>query len=143
MLPFGHVAVAGLTNRMIWGEVSPLPTLVGALLPDLLDKPPAWVLKITSTSHGYGHTPLVALLAGLVASRVMVRNDARQLATAYYSHLVADDAHHGRVPWLLPFSAWKRRSRSTTNARWKFGILLEFPAVALIGYWIARTCGRS
>ena len=77
---------------------------LGALLPDLIDKPPTWF--IVDNGHTVGHTllfSLTILLPGLLL--LARRNDPRLLAVgvAVLSHLAGDPVTHapGTLLWPL------------------------------------------
>ena len=137
MFPAGHVWAAATVNRAAWRDDAFLPTLLGAALPDLIDKP-AWALGRHGSSHRFGHTPLAAIAVWAVAAEVAGPRFARLLGTAYLSHLVADELHHGRVPWLLPLSDWKSRDKDPTARTKLAGLAIEVPALLFSAGWLAR-----
>lgn len=130
MYPAGHAASAALVNRALYGEHDPAATLAGALLPDVIDKSMAWVLRITRSSHHAGHTPVAALAFSLLAAPIIGRRRAAAFGTSYLVHLAGDELHHGRVPWLMPLSNRKRRRHDESHRRWF--VVLEAPALAVL-----------
>lgn len=128
MYPASHAASAALVNRALFGEDDPAATIAGALLPDVIDKTMAWVLRITRSSHHAGHTPVAAFAFSLLAAPVFGRRRAAAFGAAYLVHLAGDELHHGRVPWLMPLSSHKRRRHDESHRRW----FLAFEAPALL-----------
>ena len=83
MYPPGHVAVAALAS----GPGRPfLAVVLGALLPDLIDKP-LWLLGLVSGTRGVGHAVLTWVVVAAVAWGVQV---LRPVAVGGVSHLLAD-----------------------------------------------------
>ena len=135
MFPIAHVASAVLANRLAYDDDRIAPAVVGALLPDLVDKTLAWVLHVTESSHHIAHTPLAAAGLSLVAARFWGRSIARSFGSAYFIHLVGDEVHHGRVPWRMPFSSSRRKDSAVGAEKMRLrvlGILLEVPASVLL-----------
>ena len=109
--------------------------VLGALLPDALDRTLHLILRVTHRSHHIGHTPLSVAALTVVAVAFVNPNFAGRFAFSYLTHLVTDDLHHGRVPWLLPFSAWTRLPQARGRARlrnWLVGLALEFPSAWIL-----------
>ncbi len=130
MYPASHVASAALVNRALYGEHDPAATLAGALLPDVIDKSMAWVLRITRSSHHAGHTPVAALTFSLLAAPIFGWRRAAAFGTSYLMHLAGDELHHGRVPWLMQLSRRKRRRHDGSHRRWF--VVFELPALAVL-----------
>lgn len=100
-LAVGYLCYAGFTR---WqqgdppGETATLAAIVGAALPDLLDKPP-WLFGVVDVGRTVGHSLLFAIPV-VVAGWLLARSrDRRPLGVAfaigYASHLATD------VPWHL------------------------------------------
>lgn len=123
MLPLGHM-VAGCGGAWLVkqgvGERSPNPlarlfdsidyrfVAIGAVLPDLVDKPLIWfILRDTETygGHHFGHSLVFALGLLLLGSAVGALGENRVflLAIGALSHVLLDSVT--RVPWslLYPF----------------------------------------
>jgi len=132
MYPIAHFASAVVVNRLLHRDRSVAPAAVGALFPDAVDKTLAWVLRVTPSSHYIAHTPIAAGALSLLTAKLFGPKAARSVASAYVTHLVCDDAHHGRVPWLLPFSQYRRLPRQRNWRLHAAGLLLELPALALL-----------
>lgn len=106
MQPVVHLAVGYLCYaayaRWDRGEPpAPAPTgaaIVGAALPDLLDKPP-WLAGVVDVGRTVGHSLLFAIPAIAAVWVVAKTRDRRTLGVAfavgYLSHVAAD------VPWHL------------------------------------------
>lgn len=102
MWPWGHVAVAYVcysAGRRVLRRPPPadLPVAVlalGALTPDLIDKPLSWGLELFPTGYALGHSVFVALPVGVALLLVGRRRDRGELAAAfvlgYWSHLLGD-----------------------------------------------------
>ena len=96
---------------------------LGALLPDLIDKPLSWFIigdALNNNGHLFGHTLLFALTMLLPGLYLLVsRNDPRLLAVAVavLSHFAGDPVTHAPRILLWPL----------------FGV--EFSRVSLLGPW--------
>lgn len=124
MFPIGHVASAVLLAQLR-GRRPSLATVVSSQIPDLLDKPFAWVLRRSESSHLLAHSLIGWLLFRLLAASALSRQRSAELSDAYLSHLLADELHHGRVPWLYPVSTAKRRARDRSGRVLRIGLILE------------------
>lgn len=102
MWPTGHLAFAYLSYRgYLWRrEATSIPDLpvvalgVGALLPDLVDKPLAWTLALLPSGRSLAHSLFTALALG-VALYVLARGTrylvvAGALYLGHLSHLLGD-----------------------------------------------------
>ena len=139
-MPLGHVATGILVNKIFFKRQCVTAAVLGALLPDALDRTLHLILRLTRSSHHIGHTPLAVAGLSLAFAGAISPRFAVSLASSYLTHLVTDDFHHGRVPWLLPFSDYRRLPRSQGRARirnWVVGFALEIPS-AWILYELAR-----
>lgn len=102
MWPWEHVALGYLllslghraSGRDPPSDAPALLLAVGALLPDLVDKPLSWGLDLYPTGFGPGHSAFVAVPVGLLVIGVGVDRDRRLRAggfvVGYWSHLAAD-----------------------------------------------------
>ena len=120
-----------LFNRLVFKDEEVAPAAVGSLLPDFVDKPLAWVLRVTPSSHYLAHTPLAGAALSLMVARLWGSRTARSFGSAYLLHLLADELHHGRVPWLMPFSAHKRLPHRRSLRRSLASLISEIAAFAL------------
>ncbi|MEX0785719.1 MAG: metal-dependent hydrolase [Dehalococcoidia bacterium] len=111
MLPTAHVATALAVNRLAGFRAGNAPAILGALVPDMIDKTLSWVLRITPTARHIAHTPLSVGVLSLGASKLMGARWGRAFATAYTVHLLGDLWHGGRIPWLLPFKRYDWRAK--------------------------------
>jgi hypothetical protein len=108
VLPFGHLgftlAAARLARRRVEAAGTlPLVALgVGALLPDMVDKPIGWLVLEWGVGRLWGHTLLFAVLLALVTLALRHRGAARAapvaaaLALGSFAHLALDRM------WELP-----------------------------------------
>jgi hypothetical protein len=83
-----HLAAAGLFSRV--SDLSPLWLVIGAAMPDLVDKP-LGLFGITTLFHSVGHAGLVVVVV-LVPIALSSRGGLA-LATGWVSHLVLDAVH--------------------------------------------------
>ena len=108
MWPWGHLAFAYITYRG-WGLLQGRRSLaglavvflaVGAMAPDLIDKPLAWTVPLLPSGRSLAHSFLTVGVVGVVLHFVVTDPGPRKLAGAFYfgavSHLIAD-----AVPGLL------------------------------------------
>jgi hypothetical protein len=97
-----HLVVAALVGCM--SRLSSAWLVVGAAIPDVVDKPLGW-LGIVDLYHSVGHTALLAPLALLVA---LSSRAGLAVAIGWGSHLVLDALHvviNGR-PGAALFLGW-------------------------------------
>ncbi len=99
MLPLAHVGTALILAKAARASTS--FAVLGALTPDLVDKPPAWVLKVTPSGRYVGHSLLSCLLLSLVALKLFGRRASLGFGLGYVGHLAGDV--ESPVPWLMPF----------------------------------------
>src|SRR5580704_10954240 len=91
MFVFGHIGI-GRTLAGPWRRRLPaFPFIVGALLPDLIDKPLYYsrIWEFVSCTRTFGHTGLLLALIGAVAYLTRSRGLAA-LALGVATHLVLD-----------------------------------------------------
>ncbi len=81
-------------------------SVLGALVPDAIDKTLAWVLQVAPAARHIAHTPLAAALLTTGASAVLGRRKGAAFGAAYLTHLIADLWEGGHVPWLMPFKRY-------------------------------------
>lgn len=105
MWPWGHLAVAYLGYRTIC-FIKPTSTLwkltigtvlavsIGALFPDLVDKPLAWSLSILPSGRSLAHSLLTLTVITSVGWRLATHNQHRRLIVAFafgaFSHSLSD-----------------------------------------------------
>ena len=97
-----HLAVAAVAGR--WTRLSPVLLVVGAALPDLVDKP-LGSLGVTALFHSVGHSLLFVLVVGPLA---LLGRAGVAVALGWASHLLLDVVHvvvNGR-PADAVFLAW-------------------------------------
>jgi hypothetical protein len=139
LFPIAHIASAMLFNRLLYQDKGLVAGALGSLIPDAVDKPLAWVLRVTPSSHYLAHTPLAAAGLSLIVARLSGARAARSFGSAYLLHLLTDDLHHGRVAWLLPFSRYRRLPRRRSIWLFAIGLLGEVPAFALARFLLRRS----
>ena len=90
------------------GQIDYRLVMLGALLPDLIDKPLGWFLfrdYFDANSHLYGHTGLFALMFLLPGIYFVARrNDPRLLSigVAVLTHFVVDPVNHSPGTFFWP-----------------------------------------
>ena len=137
MLPTAHVASALLAQRVLPVEPDREAAIAGALLPDVIDKTLAWVLKVAPSGRHIGHTPIAALLISAGASAVFGRKRGVALGSAYAVHLVGDLWKGGHVPWLMPLRKYNLRGQAWRADLSVQTLLLEAAGAAVV-VWLLR-----
>jgi hypothetical protein len=94
----GHLAFSVLGNRYLKAEW--IPVIVGAFLPDLIDKPLNDVFHITPYGRYAMHSLFGLGIATLVAFLICNRKIAYSYCIGHASHLIADADFN---PWFWPF----------------------------------------
>ena len=110
MLPLGHVAVALAASDRIGGDSR--AAILSSQLPDLVDKPLAWVFKATESSRYVAHTLVATALCLGVVAAVSGPRTVRGIAAGYLTHLAADELLGGKVPLLWPFKRYRLGHKS-------------------------------
>ncbi|MDY6817914.1 MAG: metal-dependent hydrolase [Halobacteriales archaeon] len=87
MLFATHLVAAALLGR--WSRLSPLWVVVGAAVPDLVDKPLA-IFGVVDLFHSVGHSGLLIVVAIPVA---LVSRTGRAAVIGWGSHLLLDAGH--------------------------------------------------
>lgn len=103
MLPLGHVGTAVLLTKV--SRTVTTFGVLGVLTPDLIDKPPAWILKVTPSGRYIGHSLGSCLLLTLALFKFFGRNAGLGFGLGYLAHLAGDIGGH--VPWLMPLVAYE------------------------------------
>ena len=141
----GHIAISVLQHRCLDTEL--VPSLLGGLFPDALDKTLCQVLRITPSGRMWGHTLLGLGLTTILVGAVRGRRAARSWALGYAGHLAADTG--GKLPLLYPFMAYEfepspgfseivRRFLSDRQE-----VALEFGLLAAALVWMRRAEASS
>ena len=105
MLPPGHIATALVLGRLARADAT--PAVAGALAPDLIDKPLAWLLHVIPGGRYLAHSLTAALLLSLAVGRLFGRRAVAGFAVGYLGHLAGDRTGGGHVPWLMPFRRYE------------------------------------
>ncbi|ELZ10838.1 hypothetical protein C479_08503 [Halovivax asiaticus JCM 14624] len=102
MWPWEHVLVGYLAYSLLahlWWRDGPsgleaIAVAVGALVPDLVDKPLAWEFGVFESGYAIGHSIFfalpISLVAGVLANRLGKRRIGIALAVGYLFHLPGD-----------------------------------------------------
>jgi membrane-bound metal-dependent hydrolase YbcI (DUF457 family) len=105
VLPLGHLAAGVVASDLIDGD--PLAAAFTSQVPDLVDKPLAWILKTTSSSRFVAHT-FVALACWVAIARIWRGPRVmRGTLAGYVTHLAGDQMLGGKVPLLWPVKRYK------------------------------------
>lgn len=99
---FGHIPLAYLAQRLFKTEL--VPTMSGALFPDVVDKSLCEVLHITPSGRMWAHTLLSFGLSTALVRIVAGKRTAFGWAVGYLSHFVGDVP--GPIPFLYPFKSY-------------------------------------
>ncbi len=98
----GHIAVSILTHRVLGTKM--VPTLIGGLFPDMVDKTLCQVLHVTPNGRMWAHT-LVSLTASTSLIRLFAGKEmARAWGLGYAGHFLADSP--GTLPLGYPFRSY-------------------------------------
>ena len=82
-----HLVAAGLFSRVT--RLSPLWLVVGAAIPDVVDKP-LGTLGVTTLFHSVGHS---LVLVAVMVPLALWRREGLAVATGWASHLALDALH--------------------------------------------------
>ncbi len=136
MYPLAHLAASLLVNEAYRGNR--VSAAAGALVPDAIDKPLAWVLGVTPSGRYAAHSLAGASILTLATLRLGGRRRGASFGASYLCHLVFDVWGDGHVPWLMPFKTYRRSER-----RWSLGITARTVVLELIGMLVlARFVAR-
>lgn len=142
MLPTAHIASALLANRLAGLGDDAAPAVLGALVPDLIDKTLSWVLGVVPASRHIGHTPLAVAVASIGVAAFVGRRRAAAFGLAYLVHLLGDLWEHGHVPWLMPFKRYDQ-----AGERWQVQVSAGSAALEVLGFayllWAAKEGSAS
>ncbi|HET9200424.1 MAG TPA: metal-dependent hydrolase [Dehalococcoidia bacterium] len=136
MLPLGHVAVALAASDLIGGDTR--VAVLSSQLPDLVDKPMAWIFNTTDSSRYVAHTLLATTACLIAASVAGGRPVARGVLAGYLTHLAADQMVGGKVPLLWPFRRYQLGHKSFRPK--PRAILIEIAAGAYIAWRWRMSC---
>ncbi len=146
MLPLAHIASALVANKLagVMADVDdgPAPAVLGALLPDAIDKSLAWVFRVAPVARYAGHTLIAVAAAGIAGAALKDGRWGRALAVAYGVHLLGDLWQHGHVPWLMPFKRYEEESEPWAVRLDKATLVLEVVGAAVIAVY-ARDYARE
>jgi hypothetical protein len=136
MLPLAHVGMVILISRAARADTP--SAVLGALTPDLLDKPLAWIIKVTPSGRYFGHSLLCCLLLSLMLVRFSSRRAGLGFGLGYLTHLAGDI--EGHVPLLMPFVAYDHPRDDHFDLRLLRRLLLrEAMGLALIIFFASRS----
>jgi hypothetical protein len=106
MLFLGHVATGvALADAT---DSDHTASIVGTMLPDVIDKTGSWVFHVFPKGRWLAHgLPFFAAVSA-VAIATQDRRKARGFVLGYAGHLLCDLWGGGRVPWFAPFEKTQR-----------------------------------
>jgi hypothetical protein len=98
----GHLAVSLVTHRYMGTDM--VPTLVGGLFPDMVDKTLCQVLRITPNGRMWAHTLLGLATSTMVVRLIAGEKTAYAWALGYAGHFLADSPE--TLPLAYPFRSY-------------------------------------
>ena len=110
MFPIFHVFVPLLLWELIGPKLSKLPVtrfwlIIGAMLPDLVDKPLSMLFPTVFSGRGFAHAPFVLVIfLGILYFPMKRKNIAVSLGIGMILHILLDLP--GNIPWFWPFVAY-------------------------------------
>lgn len=144
MWPWSHAAVGYLCysigTRLVGHRPSAGPTaavFLGALLPDLVDKPLSWVFGLVPQGFAVAHSVLIAVSLGFGAVVLARQRDRCPLGIAfvigYWSHLLGD----------VVFGLLQSSPHAFGRVLWPFVTLpaYERPVLARLGEYVSVFTG--
>jgi membrane-bound metal-dependent hydrolase YbcI (DUF457 family) len=131
VLFLGHIAISLLLADATRSDGT--AAVAGNLVPDVVDKSGAWILRAMPSARWLGHG-LPFSLAIIIGARLFLDEQRwRGFALGYAAHLAADLWNGGKVPWLAPFGPPPVREKETQGLRGAVIYLLpELVGAALI-----------
>jgi membrane-bound metal-dependent hydrolase YbcI (DUF457 family) len=105
LLPLGHIALALAASDFIDGDHR--AAVLASQLPDLVDKPAAWVFKATESSRYVAHTLLAASLCLTIVAVAAPSGIFRGVFAGYLTHLAGDQIFGGKLPLLWPLKRYQ------------------------------------
>jgi hypothetical protein len=133
MLFFGHIAASLLVADATGSDRA--AAVAGNLLPDVLDKTGAWVLRLTPSARWLAHGLPCFAVVSLIAGLFLEPRRWRGFVLGYAGHLACDLWAGGRVPWLAPFRSLPRK-RSRRSRRALALYLLPEAVGAPLSWWL-------
>ena len=135
MLPLAHIGTAVLASRV--ARLNVPCAVLGSLAPDLLDKPAAWVVKLTPSGRHFGHSLLSCVLLSLPLAKCAGARAGLSFGLGYLSHLLGDS--EGPVPWLMPFVRYDYPQDNRFHLELSRRLLVgEAAGLALIAFFARR-----
>lgn len=138
MLPTAHIASALLASRLLGLERARAAAILGALVPDMIDKTLAWVLGAVPTARHIGHTPLVAGALAAALRALSGRARASAFVIAYLAHLLGDLWDGGHIPWLMPLRRYDRQ-----GDRWDVHLTPQLLLLEALGALVIVALSRA
>ncbi|WP_254820947.1 metal-dependent hydrolase [Haloglomus halophilum] len=154
MWPWGHLALGyllyspavRLLRRRGPAAAGALALALGTQFPDLLDKPLAWVLGVTSQGYTVGHSVFVAVPLAVLVVSLAARHDRTEaglaFAVGHLSHLLGDVlfAVALRNPYTIERVLWPVANLPAGGQRAVTGRVLEY-AAEWVAYLLATDQG--
>jgi hypothetical protein len=141
MLFLGHIAVSLLLADAT--RTDRAAAVAGNLVPDVVDKTGAWVLKAMPDSRWLAHGLPFFGLVNLAVILVLDRRRSRAFALGYAGHLACDLWAGGRVPWFAPFGRPPAQRGLKTPGRKLLYLLPEFIGAPIVWVLLRRSQSKS
>jgi hypothetical protein len=136
MLFFGHIAASLLIADATGADRT--AAVAGNLLPDVVDKTAAWVLRLTPSARWLAHGLPCFVVVSAVAGLFLEPRRWRGFVLGYAGHLVCDLWAGGRVPWLAPFRRIRSRRRRRSKRKLALYLLPELVGAPLTWYLLGQ-----
>jgi hypothetical protein len=98
----GHIAVAILGHKLLRQDLATI--VVASVMPDIVDKGLAQVLRVTPSGRYIMHSLPGCLVAALLVGLILGKERGYAWALGHLAHLVGDP---GFLPWWFPFKQYE------------------------------------
>jgi membrane-bound metal-dependent hydrolase YbcI (DUF457 family) len=134
MIFFGHIGISIFLGSLI--SLSLFAVLIGALLPDVIDKA-LYLLGFIDTGRYIGHTLFLGILISLIV-HIILRKKLLSLSLlfGYWLHLLEDATKF--VPWFYPFVSYDFSAYTIGPVFTSFNIASEIVGIFMFIY-VVRT----
>jgi hypothetical protein len=132
MILFGHIGITTFLGNFL--PLSLFAVLIGALLPDAIDKS-LYLSGLTTTGRFIGHTLFLGMLTSLIVHIILRKKLVSvSLLFGYWFHLLEDVTKF--VPWFYPFINYNFSAYSLGPVFNPFNITSEIVGIILLIYVI-------
>jgi len=134
MILFGHIGISTFLGSFL--SLSLLFVLIGALLPDVIDKS-LYLFGFINTGRFIGHTLFLGILVSLIVHLIFRKKIVSlSLLFGYWFHLLEDATNF--VPWFFPFVNYNFSAYTFGPLFTPFNIASEIIGILMLIY-IFRT----